>query len=208
MVERVLGIILPVFLIIALGFAYARKAQPDMAWVNRINMNLLSPALIFTALASKEFDLAANQLLILGSIGAVLGSGLIAWLFARLMGEDHRTLVPTIMFNNCGNMGLPLAVLAFGQAGFSAMVALFTISNLLHFTVGVWIIDHHARFGRLLRNPMVIATFVGFFFAVTHPPMPDWLMLAIRITGDAMIPLMLISLAYAPFGVVVDGASG
>ena len=71
MVERVLGIILPVFLIIALGFAYARKAQPDMAWVNRINMNLLSPALIFTALASKEFDLAANQLLILGSIGAL-----------------------------------------------------------------------------------------------------------------------------------------
>jgi predicted permease len=194
MVERVLGIILPVFLIIALGFAYARRAQPDMAWVNRINMNLLTPALIFTALASKEFDIAANQLLILGSIGAVLGSGLIAWPFARLMHEDHRTLVPTIMFNNCGNMGLPLAVLAFGQAGFSAMVALFTISNLLHFTVGVWILDHHARFGRLLRNPMVLATFVGFAFAVFHPPMPGWLMLAIKITGDAMVPLMLLSL--------------
>jgi predicted permease len=194
MLERILGIILPVFLIIALGFVYARRARPDMAWVNRINMSLLTPALIFTALAGKEFDLAANQLLILGSIGAVLGSGLIAWPFARLMREDHRTLVPTIMFNNCGNMGLPLAVLAFGQPGFSAMVALFTISNLLHFTVGVWIIDRHARFGRLLRNPMVIATFVGFFFAVTHPPMPDWLMLAIKITGDAMIPLILISL--------------
>ena len=41
---------------------------------------------------------------------------------------------------------------------------------------------------------MVIATFVGFAFAVMHPPMPDWLMLAIKLTGDAMIPLMLISL--------------
>jgi hypothetical protein len=194
MLERILGIILPVFLVIALGFAYARKAQPDMAWVNRINMNLLAPALIFTALASREFDLAANKLLILGSIGVVLGSGLLGWPFARLLHEDHRTLVPPIMFNNCGNMGLPLAVLAFGQPGFSAMVALFTISNLLHFTVGVWIIDHHAKFGSLLRNPMVIATFVGFAFAVAHPPLPDWLMLAIRMTGDAMIPLMLISL--------------
>ena len=41
---------------------------------------------------------------------------------------------------------------------------------------------------------MVISTVVGFAFAVFHPPMPEWLMLAIKITGDAMIPLMLISL--------------
>ncbi len=194
MLERILGIILPVFLVIALGWAYARKAKPDMAWVNRINMNVLAPALIFSALASREFDLVANRLLMLGSVGVVLGSGLLAWPFARLLHEDRRTFVPPMMFNNCGNMGLPLAVLAFGQAGFSAMVALFTISNLLHFTLGVWIIDHHAKFGRLLRNPMVIATFVGFAFGLAHPPVPDWLMLAIKMTGDAMIPLMLISL--------------
>ena len=91
-------------------------------------------------------------------------------------------------------MGLPLAVLAFGQSGFSAMVALFTISNLLHFTLGVWIIDHHARFGSLVRNPMVGATIAGFLFAALQPPMPDWLMQALKLTGDAMIPLMLISL--------------
>jgi hypothetical protein len=98
------------------------------------------------------------------------------------------------MFNNCGNMGLPLAALAFGQAGLSAMVAVFTISNLLHFTVGIWIIDHHAKFWTMLKSPMVVATFVGFAFALVQPPMPDWLMLALKLTGDAMIPLMLLSL--------------
>jgi len=194
MVERLLGIILPVFLVVALGFVYARKAKPDMVWVNRLNVNVLAPALIFTALAGKEFDLAANKILIVGSIGVVIGSGLLAWPFARLMHEDRRTFVPPMMFNNCGNLGLPLAVLAFGQPGFSAMVALFTISNLLHFTLGVWIIDHHARFGSLLRNPMVLATLAGFLFAAFHPPMPDWLLQALKMTGDAMIPLMLIAL--------------
>ena len=74
------------------------------------------------------------------------------------------------------------------------MVAIFTISNLLHFTLGVWIVDHHARFVNLLRNPMVIATFAGFVFALLHPPLPEFLMLALKMTGDAMIPLMLISL--------------
>jgi hypothetical protein len=194
MFERLLSIIVPVFLVVALGYAFARRAKPDMTWVNRLNLNVLSPALIFSALASKDFDLLAHGPLIAGAVAVVLGSGLLAWPFAHLLRESPRTFVPPMMFNNCGNMGLPLAALAFGPAGLSAMVAVFTVSNLLHFTLGVWIIDHRARFGGLVRNPMVIATFVGFAFAALQPPVPDALMVAIRMVGDAMIPLMLISL--------------
>jgi predicted permease len=193
-IERIAGIILPVFSIIALGWLYARRVKPDMSVVNRISMNVLAPALVFSALASKDFDLAANRWLIVGSVGVVLGSGLLAWPFAKLMHENVRTFVPPMMFNNCGNMGLPLAVLAYGGAGFSPMVALFTVSNLLHFTLGVWIIDHHAKFGNLLLNPIVISTVLGFAFAVAHPPLPEWLAVAIKLVGDALIPMMLLSL--------------
>jgi predicted permease len=193
-IERIAGIILPVFSIIALGWLYARRVKPDMSVVNRISMNVLAPALVFSALASKDFDLAANRWLIVGSVGVVLGSGVLAWPFAKLMHENVRTFVPPMMFNNCGNMGLPLAVLAYGGAGFSPMVALFTVSNLLHFTLGVWIIDHHAKFGNLLRNPIVISTVLGFAFAVAHPPLPEWLAVAIKLVGDALIPMMLLSL--------------
>ena len=194
MTERILGIILPVFSIVALGWLYGRRVRPDMGWVNRISMNVLAPALIFSALASKDFDIVEYKLLILGSLGVVLGSGLLAWPFARLLRIDFRTFVPPMMFNNCGNMGLPLAALAFGPAGFSAMVALFTISNLLHFTLGAWMIDHHAKFGNLLRNPMVWSTFAGFAFAVVHPPLPGWAATTFKMTGDALIPMMLLSL--------------
>jgi predicted permease len=194
MLERILSIILPVFSVIALGWVYARRVKPDMTIVNRISMNVLAPALVFSALASRDFDMGANRMLLVGSIGVVLGSGLLAWPFARLLHANARTFVPPMMFNNCGNMGLPLAALAYGAAGFSPMVALFTISNLLHFTLGIWIIDHHARFGNLLRNPIVISTVLGFVFAATHPPMPEWLSVAIKLVGDALIPMMLLSL--------------
>jgi predicted permease len=194
MLERLAGIILPVFSIIALGWLYAWRVKPDMATVNRISMNVLAPALVFSALASKDFDVAANRMLLVGSVAVVVGSGLLAWPVARIMREQARTFVPPMMFNNCGNMGLPLAVLAYGSAGFAPMVALFTISNLLQFTLGVWILDHHARFGNLLRNPIVIATVLGFGFAIGHPPIPEWLMVAIRLVGDALIPMMLLSL--------------
>jgi predicted permease len=204
MLERILSIILPVFSIIALGWVYARRVKPDMTVVNRVSMNVLAPALVFSALASKDFDMVANRMLLVGSIGVVLGSGLLAWPFARLLHANPRTFVPPMMFNNCGNMGLPLAALAFGAAGFSPMVALFTISNLLHFTLGIWIIDHHARFGNLLRNPIVISTVLGFVFAATHPPMPEWLAVAIKLVGDALIPMMLISLGVRLYEVRFD----
>ena len=194
MLERILGIILPVFSIIAVGYFWGRRVQPDMAMVNRISMNVLAPALIFSALSSKSFDVFGDAPLILGSIGIVLGSGLLAWPVSKLLRQDHRTFVPPMMFNNCGNMGLPLAVLAYGEQGFGPMVALFVVSNLLHFTLGAWIIDHHARFGKLLKNPMVWSTVAGFLFALVHPPLPSWLSVTFKMVGDGLIPMMLLSL--------------
>ena len=194
MIARILGIILPVFVVIVVGYLYGRRVKPDMTEVNRLSMTILSPALIFSALASKEFDVGENVALMAGSVGVVLGSGLLAWPVARLLRTDPRTFVPPVMFNNCGNMGLPLAALAYGTAGFSAMVALFTISNLLQFTLGTWLVDHRARFGSLLRNPMVWSTIAGFAFAILRPPMPEWVSLGIKLVADALIPMMLLSL--------------
>ena len=84
------------------------------------------------------------------------------------------------------------------------MVALFTISNLLHFTLGVWIINHHARFRNLLRNPMVIATILGFGFALWRSADTQWLAVAIKMVGDALIPMMLLSLGVRLFEVRWD----
>ena len=203
MIARILGIILPVFVVILVGYFYARRFRPDMSQVNHLSMLILGPALIFSALASKEFDLAANVSLIAGSVGVVLGSRT-----ARVAGRaldarstTARSCRPT-MFNNCGNMGLPLAVLAFGQAGFSAMVALFTISNLLQFTLGIRIIDHHAK---LLAVPAQ-SDGVGDRRSasrsrLTRPPMPEWAYFGIKMVGDALIPVMLISLGVRLFEV-------
>ncbi len=194
MIARLLGIILPVFSIVALGWVFGRRAKPDMAWVNRISMNMLAPALVFSALAGGHFDVRANAVLMLASLGVVLGSGLLAWPVARWLKIDYRTFLPPMMFNNCGNIGLPLAALAFGPAGFAPMVALFTISNLLHFSLGMWIVDHHARWSNLVRNPIVVSTFLGFACAVWQPPIPSWMQTAIHMLGEALVPMMLLSL--------------
>lgn len=194
MLERLLGIILPVFAVVALGWFWGRRTQPDMAIVNRLSMNVLAPALIFSALSSKSFDLWDNRLLILGSIGIVLGSGLLAWPFAKLLHEDHRTFVPPMMFNNCGNLGLPLAVLAFGEPALAPAVVMFMVSNLLHFTYGAWLLDHRIKVWTVWKVPSVIATVAGLVVGILGIQVWPPLMLAIRMLGEIAIPLMLFAL--------------
>lgn len=200
---RIVSIILPVFIIIGLGYSYARfKGQgvkADMAAVNRISMDVLCPLLVFTALAGKDFDVGHNVWLILAGLLIALGSGLLAWPVARFFGYDVRSFVPPMMYNNCGNMGLPLAALAFGDYGLSAAVALFMACNLVYFTVGIKIIqkghpDHPEGSLTFLRSPMMLAMLVGMVFALMHLHLPEFLFVALKMLGDACIPIMLFAL--------------
>jgi predicted permease len=200
---RILGIISPVFIIIGLGYGYARyrgaPVKADMVAVNRISMEVLCPLLVFTALASKDFDVVHNLWLILAGVLIALGSGLLAWPLAKFLGYDVRSFVPPMMYNNCGNMGLPLAALAFGANGLSAAVALFMACTLIYFTVGIKIIqkghpDHQDGSWKFLFSPMMISMMVGMLFAVLHWHLPDFLFIALKMAGDACIPLMLFAL--------------
>lgn len=201
--ERILGIILPVFIIIALGYAYARRrgdsVKADMTAVNRVSMGMLCPLLVFTALAAKDFDIAHNGTLILAGALISLGSGLLAWPVARMLGYDVRSFVPPMMYNNCGNMGLPLAVLAFGTAGLSSAVALFMACNLVYFSVGIKIIEigrtgAHTSSWKFLLSPMMVAMIVGMAFAALHIALPTPLFQALKMLGEACIPIMLFAL--------------
>lgn len=201
--ERILGIILPVFIIIALGFAYARlrggAAKADMTAVNRISTDILCPLLVFSALAGKDFDLGQNASLLLAGILISIGSGVLAWPVARLFGYDVKSFVPPMMYNNCGNMGLPLAVLAFGANGLAPAVALFMASNLVYFTVGIKIIEAGRQRAsgsafRFLASPMMLAMIAGMLFAILRLALPGPLFQALKMLGEACIPVMLFSL--------------
>ncbi len=194
LVERIAGIMVPVLAIIAVGYAYARHRAPDMSSVNRINMDLFAPALIFSALASRDFSIVDNRWLLLASALVVLGSGVLAFGVARVAGLQPRTFVPPMMFNNCGNMGLPIAVLAYGPGGLAPAVAMFVVSNAFHFTLGARIVDPRASIRQLLVSPMNLATVAGFAVAATDLPRPGLVMTTLELLGDAMIPLMLFAL--------------
>lgn len=194
LVTRISQVIVPVFLIVAIGYTYARRTRPDMATFNRIVLDVLSPVIVYTALAGKDFDLRAHLPLLLGGALLILLTGLVGWGVARAAHTSPRTLVPVVMFTNCGNMGLPLALLAFGPQGFGAAVALFSISNLIHFSLGSRITSASASTRALLLSPLMIASALGFASAASGIRPPDMLFTGLKMLGEAMVPLMLFAL--------------
>ena len=194
MLLRIIAIIFPIFAIVGVGYFYARYKKPDMAFANQLNMDVFVPALVFAALASRDFNLMANWPLALGGIAVVLGSGLIAWPVAKLMKVDTRTLLPPMMFNNSGNMGLPLMVLAFGEKALPLAVVLFFVENLLHYSLGTWMLDHRAKVWNLWRVPVIAAALAGLAVSLLKIELWSPLYIGIKMLGDVSIPLLLFSL--------------
>ncbi len=194
LIARIADVFVPVLLIVVIGYAYARRHRPDLTTLNRIALDVLAPLLVYSALADRDFVLAAHATLLLGATLVILVGGLLAWPVARLAGVQPRTLVPVVMFNNCGNMGLPLALLAFGPAEFGAAVALFAVTSLLHYSVGARITSRASRTRDLVTSPLMIATLLGFASALADVRPPEVLLSGMRLLGEAILPLMLFAL--------------
>jgi predicted permease len=191
---RLLAILFPIFGIIAAGYFYARQHKPEMAVANRLNMDVFVPALVFAAMAGKSFDLVAFGPLALGGFMVLATCGLLAWPIAKLIGAQPKTLVPPMIFNNSGNIGLPLAVLAWGEDALPAAVILFMVENTLHFSFGARLLDPHARLLTLWRVPVVFAAIAGLAIAMLKIPIWQPLVIAIKMLGDVSVPLLLFSL--------------
>lgn len=191
---RIISIVFPLFALAALGFFIGRRMRPDLSHANQLNMDVFVPALVFSAVASKDFRIDEFASLSLSVLLIVVGSGLFAWIVAHICKIDIKTLVPPIMFNNVGNLGLPIAVLAFGPQALAPAVVMFMTSNFIHFSFGNWLLDHRQHLITIWRVPSVAAMMAGLVVSTVGIEIWPPLMLAITMLGEISIPLMLFSL--------------
>ena len=204
LVFRIIGIITPVLLISAVGYGWGRYRRPDMTWINRLSTDLLFPLLIFSAMAARDFHIVDYLPLIGGGLAVMLGSGLIAWAAARLLGYNPHAFIPPMVFTNSANMGLPLTLFAFGAQMLPAAVALFMVFSLVHFTIGIRICAPHASLRGILKGPMLWAMLLGVLMSLFGLSLPDWLATSTRMLGETAIPLGLFTLGVGFSGFRVE----
>lgn len=193
-VIRIVGIIVPVLFVSAIGYFYGRLRRPDMTWVNRLSTDLLFPMLIFSSMASRDFHVLEYLPAVGVSLLMMLGSGLMAWGVARLLSYNPHAFIPSMAFTNVANMGLPLTLLAFGEEMLPAAIAIFMVFSLLHFTIGIRLQAPQASIRGILKGPMLWAMIIGLLMSLMGWSLPTWLATCTKMLGDTAIPLGLFAL--------------
>ena len=195
---KVLEIVTPVIALASIGFVWVRSGlEYSVQFVTRLSMTLAVPCLIFVALMNSSVDPASIRSLTLAS---ALGYGLLTVVIAgllRLTRLDQRTYLAPLVFGNTGNLGLPLALFAFGTAGLDNAVVVFAVMILWNFTFGVWVVAGGGGIGKMLKEPVVYGTLLGAVFLWQGWKTPVAITHTLELIGQMAIPLMLITLGVA-----------
>ncbi len=194
MFQKIVEITLPIFLIAWLGFAYSRRFKPDLGGANKLIVDLALPILIFSSLASKNFDPQSAITFTAASIGLIVVSGLLAWPVARFSGASVKAFLPCVMFTNVGPVGIPLIALAYGPESLPLSIVLLVISNILHFTLGAIVMSGRVEWRLVYANPLIWATLLGLWVSLMQWNIPSPFQTALTMVGNVLVPMMLLSL--------------
>jgi predicted permease len=201
LVRHVTAAVAPVFLLALIGIAWKRGGWAyDTAFVSRLSMTVSTPCLIFMALVRSQVDPHLLRDILLAATIAYVAVGAAVWGIVRLLGLDLATYWAPLTFGNTGNLGLPIALFAFGQTGFDFAVVIFAVMAIISFTFGVWVVAGGGSPLTAVREPLVWGTVLGGVFLVLGWPLPDWIGATLDLVGQMAIPLMLLTLGVAIAG--------
>ena len=198
LVLTVLEITAPVFLLAGIGFAWVKLGfEYRIQFITRLAMTLSVPALIFTALMKTEVDPAALTAVSLAALAAYVLVTMISFVVLKLARLNMRTYLNPIIFGNTGNLGLPLALFAFGDEGLGFAVVVFAVMAIGSFTFGLWLVSGGGSLLKVLKEPIVGATVLGAVFLWQGWQTPRFLTNTLELLGQLAIPMMLLTLGVA-----------
>lgn len=189
--------IMPVAICVSIGYVWALLKRPYYTdFTSDLVMNVGAPCIIISSLVTVELDISSIIEIFYACALVMISVGTVAVIGLRAASLDLRTYLPSMMFGNIGNMGLPICLFAFGQQGLALAVAYFTTAIVVMFTLGPAISQREKRGGYLniLKQPILISVFAALIIKATNISLPLWLLRPIQLTGDITIPLMLITL--------------
>lgn len=194
----VLEIVAPVFLLAAIGFGWVKLGfEYRVEFVTRLAMTLSVPCLIFTSLMQTEVDPVALTTVSIAATVAYAAIAVAFYAIILLFRLDVRTYLAPLVFGNTGNIGMPLALFAFGQDGLGYAVVVFAVMAIGSFTFGIWVVSGGGSLAKVIKEPIVAATILGGIFLSQGWQTPRVLTNTLELIGQIAIPIMLITLGVA-----------
>lgn len=195
---NVLEIVAPVFLLAAVGFTWIKAGlEYPMSFVTNIIMTLSVPCLIFVSLMKTKINPEALASTFFAAALTYVAITIIFYLLVKIMKLELKTYWAPLIFANTGNLGLPLALFAFGDIGLDYAILVFAVMAVYAYSLGVWMVSGGGSPIVVIKEPLVWATVLGAIFMIQGWQTPVFLTNTLELIGQIVIPLMLITLGVA-----------
>lgn len=208
---EIVTIVLPVFLVIALGTLLRHLGLIDAAFLhqtNRLVYYICLPLLLFYKIGSADFLASFNGALVVGSSLAIAAGFGLSYGYAALRRyppETRGAFSQGAFRGNLAYMGLAIVFNAYGEEGFTRAGILmgFLVPVLNFFAILALLLPHRggdevrgAGFWvrQLALNPLIIASFAGIAWSFFQLPLPAVFDRSLGIATGMTLPLALIAI--------------
>jgi malonate transporter and related proteins len=206
----VLSLVVPVFLIVALGYILKRFGMINENFVklsSKIVFSVSLPALIFSEISSIDITQDVDLWVVVFIYAGTLISFIFSWAAAVIFIKEPRNQSVFIQGSFRGNfaiIGLALIVNIYGQTvlGKASLVLAFTIPlyNVLSIIALTFPLrrekklNYSATFLAILKNPLIIAVVLALLFSIFSIPVHHTIGITIEYLAAISLPLALLGI--------------
>src|SRR5699024_5319556 len=197
-------ILLPIFIIMGIGFFLQKKFQLNLDTLAKLNIYFLVPGFIFVKLYSVTFSGAIFLDIVLFFIIYIVLLFILSQSFSKLQKVNkakRTTLSNGVVFFNSGNYGVPVNDLVFKSdpLAMSVQVIILTMQNIFTFTYGIFALQS-LKTGKLnallgyFKMPILYAVVIAIILNYFNVSIPSFIWTSSNYIADAMIAIALIML--------------
>ncbi len=207
----ILTIVLPVFLVISLGYALKRLNLIDAAFLfqtNRLVYYICLPLLLFYKIGTADFFANFNGRLVAGSAVTIVVGFAVSYAYAsfrRYPPGARGSFSQGSFRGNLAYMGLAIVFNAYGETGLTrAGILMGFLVPVLNFFAILALLLPHSRseesrgmrfwFRQIAFNPLIVSSFAGICWSFLKLPMPIILDRSLHIATGMTLPLALIAI--------------
>jgi len=194
---NVLNVVLPVLICAGVGYGMAwAKATFDNQVIGGAVSNVGDATLIISHLSTTKLEIGIFLDMMIAAALAVAGFGVLGFVALKTLRLPVRAFLTPLMHGNVGNIGLPITLLALGDAGMAYTMAFVVVVLISIFTVGMWIPAGVFSPRKLATSPIIYAVIISLVLMSTGLSLPQPIAKSFDILGGLSIPLMLLTLGH------------
>jgi len=197
-----LNVVTPVFILVVIGYFVGPRLNIEARSLSRTAYFVFIPAFVFNIISEAKIDSELALQMLSFILVAQIAVALLGFLVGKALRQSREITAAFVLiatFGNVGNFGLPLIVFRLGETARTYATVYFVATVFISFVICVGVASW-ARSGgvtavfSVFKTPALIALIPALVFNITDLEVPIFLSRLSGLLGQAMIPVMLITL--------------